>query len=66
MVKDKTGKATDAELAKKIKNGLKARGHLVGVTGNHLCVIRITPPLIVNREHLDRFIRSWKETLDKV
>lgn len=64
VVKDKTGKAPDPDLAKKIKNGLKAREHLVGVTGNYSCVMRITPPLIVTKEHVDRFIRDWKETLD--
>ena len=64
VVKDKTSKAPDPDLAKKIKNGLKSRSHLVGVTGNYSCVMRITPPLIVTREHVDRFIHDWKETLD--
>jgi 4-aminobutyrate aminotransferase-like enzyme len=64
VVKDKTSKTPDAELAKKIRTGLMERGHLVGVTGNFSCVIRITPPLIVNINHVDQFIQSWKETLD--
>jgi 4-aminobutyrate aminotransferase-like enzyme len=64
VVKDKTSKTPDAELAKKIRTGLLERGHLVGVTGNFSCVIRITPPLIVNINHVDQFIQSWKETLD--
>ena len=64
VVKDKQSRTPDPDLAKKIKNGLKTRGHLVGVTGNYSCVLRITPPLIVTREHVDRFIRDWKETLD--
>jgi 4-aminobutyrate aminotransferase-like enzyme len=64
VVKDKTGKTPDPDLAKQIKTGLMERGHLVGVTGNYSCVIRITPPLIVSRDHVDQFIQSWKETLD--
>jgi 4-aminobutyrate aminotransferase-like enzyme len=64
VIEDKQGKAPDADKAKKIKNGLKERGHLVGVTGNYSCVIRITPPLIVTKEHVDRFMQNWKQTLD--
>jgi 4-aminobutyrate aminotransferase-like enzyme len=40
------------------------RGHLVGVTGNYSCVIRITSPLIITKDHVDRFMQSWKETLN--
>ena len=64
IVKDKTSRTPDSDLAKKIKTGLMERGHLVGVTGNYSCVIRITPPLIATRNHVDQFIQSWKETLD--
>lgn len=64
VVKDKAGKAPDATKAKRIRTGLMERGHLVGVTGNYSCVIRITPPLIITKDHVDRFMQSWKETLD--
>ncbi len=66
VVKDKVGKAPDADMAKKIKAGLMKRGHLVGVTGNYSCVIRITPPLILTNDHVDQFIRDWKDTLDSL
>lgn len=64
VVRDKTSKAPDPDRAKQIKEGLKARGHLAGVTGNYSCVIRITPPLIVTKADVDKFIHGWKETLD--
>jgi len=64
VVKDKTSKTPDSDLAKKIRAGLMERGHLVGVTGNYSCVMRITPPLIITKNHVDQFMVSWKETLD--
>ena len=32
------------------------RGHLVGVTGNYSCVIRITPPLIITKVKIDELV----------
>jgi 4-aminobutyrate aminotransferase-like enzyme len=64
VVKDKTSRSPDADLVKRIKTGLMQRGHLIGVTGNYSCVIRITPPLIVTKDHVNQFIHSWKKTLD--
>jgi len=64
VVTDKKSKTPDAGLAKKIKAGLKDRGFLVGVTGNYSCVMRITPPLTVNKDQVNLFMAAWKETLE--
>ncbi len=64
VVKDKESKTPDPDLAKKIKAGLMTKGHLVGVTGNYSCVMRITPPLIITKDHVDRFVRDWNDTLE--
>jgi len=64
IVEDRSSKIPDAKRAKKIKADLKAKGLLVGITGNHACVVRITPPLIITKEHVDDFVDKFKETLD--
>ncbi len=64
VVTDKKSKTPDADLAKKIKAGLKGRGFLVGVTGNYSCVMRITPPLTVTKDQVNQFMAAWKETLE--
>jgi 4-aminobutyrate aminotransferase-like enzyme len=64
IVEDRTSKIPDAKRAKKIKADLKAKGILVGITGNHACVVRITPPLNITKGNVDEFLDKFKETLD--
>jgi len=66
IVIDKTSKKPDAERAKKMKDGLKKRGILTSVTGVNACVIRMTPPLTITREHVDLFIQAFGETIEEL
>ena len=66
IVKDRENKEPDAALAKKIKEGLKVRGILIGVTGGHSCVVRITPPLIITKDQVDHFVDMFKETIASI
>ena len=66
IVKDKDSKAPDADLTKRIKEGLQERGILASVTGNYSCVLRITPPLTITNDHVDRFMQALKETLSSL
>lgn len=66
IVRDRKGKEPDADLAKKIKEGMKERGILVGVTGNYSCVLRITPPLIITNDHVDQFMVVIRETINSL
>lgn len=64
VVKNKAGRIPDAGRAKQIKNSMRDRGYLIGVTGNFSCVIRITPPLIVTPQAVDAFMQNWNQTLN--
>lgn len=63
IVKDKVSKVPDAELAKKLKQGLQERGVLASITGNYACVIRLTPPLTINKTHIDQVIEALRGTI---
>lgn len=63
IVADRKSKKPDADLTKKIKNGLQERGILTSITGNYSCVLRMTPPLTINKFHVDQFIQALRETL---
>ena len=63
IVKDKVSKIPDSELAKKLKQGLQERGVLTSITGNYACVIRLTPPLTINKTHIDQVIEALRGTI---
>jgi 4-aminobutyrate aminotransferase-like enzyme len=66
IVEDKESKRPNADLAKKIKNGLKEKGILTAVTGVHACVLRLTPPLTITKDHADQFIQALDQTLNSL
>jgi 4-aminobutyrate aminotransferase/(S)-3-amino-2-methylpropionate transaminase len=66
VVKDKKTREPDTDRAKQIKQGMKDRGILVGVTGNYACVLRITPPLTISNAHVDQFMAALKELLNNL
>lgn len=63
IVKDNLSKTPDAELAKKLKQGLQERGVLTSITGNYACVIRLTPPLTINKSHIDEVTEALRGTI---
>jgi diaminobutyrate-2-oxoglutarate transaminase len=63
IVKDNLSKTPDAELAKKLKQGLQERGVLTSITGNYACVIRLTPPLTINKSHIGEVIEALRGTI---
>jgi len=63
IVVDKLSKKPDAETAKKIKEGLRQKGILTSISGAKGCVLRITPPLTIGKEHVEQFSAALKETL---
>jgi 4-aminobutyrate aminotransferase-like enzyme len=64
IVVDKASKRPDAELTKRVKEGLKDKGVLTSVTGVYLCVLRLTPPLTITTDHVDHFIAALQQTLE--
>ena len=63
IVTDKASKKPDGELAKKIRESMKERGVLMSITGNYNCVLRMTPPLTISKDHVDQFVQTLRETL---
>ena len=62
VVTDKASKKPDGELAKKIRDAMKEKGVLMSITGNYSCVLRMTPPLTITRDHVDQFMQAMRET----
>jgi 4-aminobutyrate aminotransferase-like enzyme len=56
----------DREGATTVKEGLKARGVLVGTTGRAGDVLKVRPPLVWDHTHVARFVAALEETLAAV
>ncbi len=52
-----------SDLGRAVANDLRRRGVLVGVTGPHLDVIKIRPPLVFSEAHADRVAAALDATL---
>ena len=66
IVVDRASKEPDGKLVKKIRDGMRERGVLTSITGNYNCVLRMTPPLTITRDHVDQFMQTLRETLKAV
>jgi 4-aminobutyrate aminotransferase-like enzyme/Ser/Thr protein kinase RdoA (MazF antagonist) len=63
LVRDAETREPDAELASAVKNGLRARGVLVGSTGHSDNVLKVRPPLVFAEEHIPLVVEALEETL---
>ena len=52
LVRDPTTKEPDPELTDAVANGMRARGVLVGTTGQAGNVLKVRPPLVFGDEHI--------------
>lgn len=52
-------------VASVVKEGLKARGVLVGTTGRAGCTLKVRPPLIWQQEHVELFLHALDRTLEE-
>jgi 4-aminobutyrate aminotransferase-like enzyme len=66
VVSDRASKKPDGALAKKVRDGMRERGVLTSITGNYNCVLRMTPPLTISKDHVDQFMQTLRETLKAV
>jgi 4-aminobutyrate aminotransferase-like enzyme len=66
IVVDRASKEPDGKLVKKIRDGMRERGVLTSITGNYNCVLRMTPPLTISKDHVDQFMQTLRETLKAV
>jgi 4-aminobutyrate aminotransferase-like enzyme len=65
IVKDQTSKAPAVDLTKKLSAALKNKGVIVGTTGVHGCVIRLTPPLVLTDDQVTQAIEAFEAVFAK-
>lgn len=63
IVQDRTSKAPDTDTARAIREGLRARGVLVGTTGKHANVLKVRPPLAFTEELVPTFVDALTAVL---
>eukprot|EP01126_Amoeba_proteus_P021326 TRINITY_DN2160_c0_g1_i12.p1 TRINITY_DN2160_c0_g1~~TRINITY_DN2160_c0_g1_i12.p1 ORF type:complete len:550 (-),score=100.13 TRINITY_DN2160_c0_g1_i12:183-1832(-) len=63
MVRDRVEHVPDPVLADRVVNGLKDRGVLISSTGMFSNVLKIRPPLVLQKEHVLLFISLFSEVL---
>jgi 4-aminobutyrate aminotransferase-like enzyme len=63
LVRDRERKTPFPGLAQRIQHALVDRGVLVSVTGVYGCVLRITPPLVIDRQQVDRALAALGDAL---
>ena len=62
-VSDRSAKTPDASGAEEATNRLKDKGFLVSTAGPLDNILKIRPPLILNRQHADSFVIALNEVL---
>lgn len=62
-VLDRRTKEQATALARKINDGMRSRGVLVGTEGPHDNVLKMRPPMIFSRENADHLVGILEETL---
>jgi 4-aminobutyrate aminotransferase-like enzyme/Ser/Thr protein kinase RdoA (MazF antagonist) len=58
IVHDRVSKTPDAATAGRVKDGLRARGVLVGTTGKHANVLKVRPPLAFTEDLVPVFVEA--------
>ncbi|MBS3647205.1 aminotransferase class III-fold pyridoxal phosphate-dependent enzyme [Pseudaminobacter sp. 19-2017] len=66
LVEDRRSKAPATALAKKICDGLRRRGVLIGTEGPHDNVLKMRPPMIFTRANADHLVAILDETFGAV
>ncbi|WP_378942202.1 aminotransferase class III-fold pyridoxal phosphate-dependent enzyme [Mesorhizobium sp. ANAO-SY3R2] len=63
LVRDRKTKEPATALARKINDGMRSRGVLIGTEGPHDNVLKMRPPMIFSRENADHLVGVLEETL---
>jgi len=66
LVKDPKSKAPAAEETKKVQQEMRQSGILVSITGNFGCVLRITPPLLIDAGQIEQSLNAMEKALGTV
>lgn len=65
MVRDRVSKEPDAAVAARVKAGMRARGVLVGTTGEHDNMMKIRPPLAFTEREVPLFVAALVSALEE-
>ena len=63
LVADRDARTPDAALAARVQNGMRERGVLVGTTARAENVLKIRPPLVVDRSDAALLLEVLEEAL---
>jgi 4-aminobutyrate aminotransferase-like enzyme len=66
IVHDRMSKTPDTATAGRIKDGLRARGVLVGTTGKHANVLKVRPPLAFTDDLVPVFVTALTDVLHEL
>jgi 4-aminobutyrate aminotransferase-like enzyme/Ser/Thr protein kinase RdoA (MazF antagonist) len=66
LVNDPATRAPAAEAARRVTEGMRGRGIVLGTTGPAGNVLKIRPPLVFQREHADLLLEALDEILPSV
>lgn len=66
LVKDRDKKTPAEEETKRIREKAREKGLLIGSGGIHKCVLRIQPPLIIEKAHIDSALDIFESSLQEV
>ncbi|TGW05931.1 aminotransferase class III-fold pyridoxal phosphate-dependent enzyme, partial [Mesorhizobium sp. M2D.F.Ca.ET.145.01.1.1] len=66
LVEDRKSKKPATALARRINDGVRARGVLIGTEGPHDNVLKMRPPMIFSRANADHLVGVLDETLAAV
>lgn len=66
LVTDRATREPATALARRVNNGMRARGVLIGTEGPHDNVLKMRPPMIFSRANADHLIGALDETLAAV
>ena len=66
IVQDPESRTPAAALAKRLQQGLRDLGVIVGITGVHGCVLRMTPPLVIDKDQVDDALSRFKAVFETI
>ncbi|QPC87602.1 aminotransferase class III-fold pyridoxal phosphate-dependent enzyme [Mesorhizobium sp. NBSH29] len=66
LVTDRTTKVPATEIARRVNDGMRERGVLIGTEGPYDNVLKMRPPMIFTKANADHLIGTLEETLNAV
>ncbi|MCS7125725.1 MAG: aspartate aminotransferase family protein [Aigarchaeota archaeon] len=66
FVEDKYSKKPNVKIAQQVKDEMLKNGYILGVGGIYKNVLRIQPPLTINKEDAERFIQTLSKVIKSI